>query len=135
VLNQNASVSIKLTSRYNDKLESELQGVQAQSISLHEKCKKLEETIQRVATNTIDYTRKQANKEWFDEECSTVNEEKNAARERAIKINSRGAKNAYKLARTKARRLFRKKARQLDEEALIEIERHRSIQDSRKFYK
>jgi hypothetical protein len=31
--------------------------------------------------------------------------------------------------------LFRKKARQLDEEALIEIERHRSIQDSRNFYK
>jgi hypothetical protein len=29
----------------------------------------------------------------------------------------------------------RKKVRQLDEEALIEIERHRSIQDSRKFYK
>jgi hypothetical protein len=28
-----------------------------------------------------------------------------------------------------------KKARQLDEEALIDIERHRSIQDSRKFYK
>jgi hypothetical protein len=32
-------------------------------------------------------------------------------------------------------RLFRKKARQLDKEALIEIERHRSIKDSRKFYK
>jgi hypothetical protein len=31
--------------------------------------------------------------------------------------------------------LFRKKARQHDEEALIEIERHRSIQDSRKFHK
>jgi hypothetical protein len=62
-----------------------------------------------------------------------VNEEKNAARERAIQIKTRGAKNAYKLART--RRLFRKKAKQLDEEALIEIERHRSIQDSRKFYK
>jgi hypothetical protein len=51
---------------------------------LDEKCKKLEETIQRVATNTIGYTRKQANKEWFDEECTMVNEEKNAARERAI---------------------------------------------------
>jgi hypothetical protein len=46
--------------------------------------KKLEETIQRVATNIIGYTRKQANKEWFDEECAEVNEEKNAARERAI---------------------------------------------------
>jgi hypothetical protein len=50
-----------------------------------------------------------------------VNEEKNAARERAIQTKTRGAKNAYKLARTKERRLFRKKARQLDEEDLIEI--------------
>jgi hypothetical protein len=64
-----------------------------------------------------------------------VNEKKNAAGERAIQIKTRGAKNAYKLARTKERRLFRKKARQLGEEHLIEIERHRSIQDSRKFYK
>jgi hypothetical protein len=103
---------------------------------LDEKCKKLEETIQRVATNTIGYTRKQANNEWFDEECAEVNEEKNAARERAIhQNNTTGGKNAYKLARTKERRLFRKKARQLDEEALIESERHRRTQDSRKFYK
>jgi hypothetical protein len=50
-----------------------------------------------------------------------VNDEKNTARERAIQTNTREAKNAYKLARTK--------------EALIEIERLRSIQDSRKFYK
>jgi hypothetical protein len=89
---------------------------------LDEICLKLEETIQKVATNTIGYTRKQANKEWFDEECAKVNEERNAARERAIQNNTRGAKKAYKLARTKERRLFRKKARQLDEEALIEIE-------------
>jgi hypothetical protein len=101
---------------------------------LDEKCEKLEETIQRVATNTIGY-RKQANKEWFDEECAKVNEEKNAPRERAIQNNIRGAKNAYKLARTKERRLFRNRAKQLDENALIEIERHWSIQDSRKFYK
>jgi hypothetical protein len=57
------------------------------------------------------------------------------SRERVIQIKTRGAKNAYKLARTKERRLFRKKARQLDEEASIEIEQHRSIQVSRKFYK
>jgi hypothetical protein len=109
--------------------------VAAQPLSLDEKCKKLEETIQRVATNTIGYTRKQANKDWFDEECAKVNEEKNAARERAIQNNTRRAKNAYKLSRKKERSLFRKKARQLDEEATIGIERHRIIQDSRKFYK
>jgi hypothetical protein len=50
---------------------------------LDEKCKKLKETIQRVATNTIGCTRKQANKEWFDEECAIENEEKNARHQRA----------------------------------------------------
>jgi hypothetical protein len=38
---------------------------------LDEKCKKkLEETIQRVATNINGYTINQASKEWFDEECA-----------------------------------------------------------------
>jgi hypothetical protein len=78
---------------------------------LDEKCKKLEETTQRVATNTIGYTRIQANKEWFDKKSAKGDEEKNAARERAIQAKTRGAKNAYKLTRTKERRLFRKKAR------------------------
>jgi hypothetical protein len=45
----------------------------------------------------------------------------NAAREQTIQIKTREAKNANKLAWTKKRRLFREKARQLDEEALIEI--------------
>jgi hypothetical protein len=63
-----------VASRYYDELESELQGVQVQPQSLDEKCKKLEETIQRVATNTIGYTRKQANKEWFDEKCAKARE-------------------------------------------------------------
>jgi hypothetical protein len=39
-----------------------------------------------------------------------MNEEKNATREQAIQNNARGAKNVYKLARTKERRLSRKKA-------------------------
>jgi hypothetical protein len=103
-----------VASRYYDELESELQGVQAQPLSLDEKCKKLKELIQRVATNTIGYARKQANKEWFNEECAKGNEEKNAARERAIQTKTRGVKSAYKLAWTRERGLFRKKARQLN---------------------
>jgi hypothetical protein len=47
-----------VVSRYDDELDSELQGVQAQPLSLDEKCKKTAETIQRVATNTIGYTDK-----------------------------------------------------------------------------
>jgi hypothetical protein len=83
-----------VASRYYDELESELQGVQAQQLSLDEKCKKLEEIIQRVATNTIGYTRKQANER---------------VRERVIQIKTRGVKNAFKLARTKERRLLKKR--------------------------
>jgi hypothetical protein len=47
-----------VASRYYDELESELQGVQAQPLSFDAKSKKLEETIQRVTTNTIDYTKR-----------------------------------------------------------------------------
>jgi hypothetical protein len=36
--------------------------VQVEPLNLDKKCKKLEETIQRVATNTIGYTRKRTNK-------------------------------------------------------------------------
>jgi hypothetical protein len=46
-----------VATRFYDEFESELQGVQAQPLSLDEKCKKLEDTIHRVATNTIGYTR------------------------------------------------------------------------------
>jgi hypothetical protein len=77
----------------------------------------------------------QAGKEWFDEECEKVNEEKNACRANAIHRRTKAAKEIYRQARSKERNLFKEKSRQLDEEALIEIERHRSIQDSRKFYK
>jgi hypothetical protein len=95
--------------------------VQAQPLNLGEKCKKLEETIQKIATNTIGYTRKQANKKWFDGDSAKVNEGKNAARKRAIQIKTRGAKHAFKLARTKERHFSEKKTKQLDEEALIKI--------------
>jgi hypothetical protein len=46
---------------------------------------------------------------------------KERRRELAIQIKTREAKNANKLPLTKERRLFRKKAKQLDEEASIEI--------------
>jgi hypothetical protein len=63
--------------------------------------KKLKETIQRVATNTIYCTRKQANKEWFAKKCAEVNEEKTPPESEPSKTTP---------AQTKERCLFRKKA-------------------------
>jgi hypothetical protein len=38
---------------------------------------------------TEGYKHKQEKKEWFDEECGTVNEDKNRARPRAIQIKNK----------------------------------------------
>jgi hypothetical protein len=44
------------------------------------KVKQIAEAVRKFAINTIGYARKQAGKEWFDEECEQVNEEKNACK-------------------------------------------------------
>jgi hypothetical protein len=94
--------------------------------------KKMEETIQRAATNTIGYTKKQATKKWFPRSVKRCTRKKTPPESEPSKIT---AEEPKVLTFGQQRRLFRKKAKQLDGEALIEIERHRSIQDSRKFYK
>jgi hypothetical protein len=54
---------------------------------------------------------KQAYKEWFDEECAEVNEEKNAARERAIQNNTRGPKKSLQTSPDKREAFVQKKPR------------------------
>lgn len=54
----------------------------SQSPSLDKKLQRIEEVIRKVATNPSGYNREQASKEWFDEECKKVDEEKNACRAR-----------------------------------------------------
>jgi hypothetical protein len=54
----------------------------------------------------LGYLRKQEKKEWFDEECATVNEEKNCARARAAKLT---AMNEYRQTRRRGKHRFRKK--------------------------
>jgi hypothetical protein len=51
-----------------------------------------------------------------------MNEEKNACRANAIHRRTRATKDKYTQAQSKERNLFKVKPRQLDEEALIEIE-------------
>jgi hypothetical protein len=93
-------------------------------LSLDNKWKRMEEAVGKVATNTIGYTRKQVRKEWFDEECEKVNEDKKACRANAIQRKREQEKNKYNQARPKEMNLFKEKSRQLDDEALIKIGSH-----------
>ena len=126
-----------VATRYHDELEAELQGAGGpEPLSLDEQWKRTEQAVRKVAEENIGYARKQTEKDWFDEECLEVNERKNAARAQAIgRMATRSMNNTYKQIRAEERYLFRRKKWQLDEEALIEVERHRSVQDTRKFYK
>jgi hypothetical protein len=115
---------------YHHELEAKLSGAsESEPLSLDGNWKRMEEAAWKVATNIIGYTRKQAGKEWFGEECEKVHEEKNACRANTVKRRTRTPKNKYRQARLKERILFKETSRQFDEEALIEIERQRSIQD------
>jgi hypothetical protein len=71
-------------------LETELScASEPEPLSLDNKWKGIEETVRKVTTNDMDYSRKQAGKEWFDEECEKVKEEKNACRANAIQREQR----------------------------------------------
>jgi hypothetical protein len=92
-----------------------------------------EEKIKKVAVTTLGYAWKQENKEWFVEECTTVIEKKNCPRPRTIQIQNRTI--ASRLTSMNKYRQAEIKKRQLDDQPLIEIKQHHSVQDSRKFYK
>jgi hypothetical protein len=76
-----------VTKRYHDELETEL------CLRSVMESERTESAVQKVAENTIGYKRKQARNDWFDEECEMVNENKNAARARAIGFKTRFNKN------------------------------------------
>jgi hypothetical protein len=84
---------------------------------LNDKWKRIETAIRKVAEKTIGYSRRQVRSKWFNEECGVVNDEKNT------------------LARSRQRYLFSREKRQLKEEASIEVERFRTIQELRQFDK
>jgi hypothetical protein len=53
---------------YHHELEGELSSAsEPEPLSLNDKWNRMEEAVQKVATSTIGYTRKQAEKEWFYE--------------------------------------------------------------------
>jgi hypothetical protein len=83
---------LNVATMYRHELEAKLSGAsEPEPLKLDNKCKRMEEAGRKVATNTIDFTRKQAGKECLD------------AIQRRMRATS-------------------EKLRQLDEEALIEIE-------------
>jgi hypothetical protein len=93
---------------YRHKLEAELSGVsEPEPLSLEDKWKRMGGAVRKEATITMGYTRKQAGKEWFGEDCEKVKEDKNACGTNDTQIRPRTAIVEYRQARSKKRHLSR----------------------------
>jgi hypothetical protein len=77
---------------YHHELEAELSDA-AVITKLGRQMKGMEEAVQKVATNTIGYIKKQARKEWFDKEWEKMNEGNDACRAINIQRRTRTANN------------------------------------------
>jgi hypothetical protein len=73
---------------HRHELEAELSGKsEPEPLSLDDKWKRMQEAVRKVETNAIGYSRKQAGKEWFDEDWEKVNNEKTACNANATERN------------------------------------------------
>ncbi|XP_062717045.1 uncharacterized protein LOC134292171 [Aedes albopictus] len=90
--------------------------------------------INDAAESTIGYVERNRRNEWFDEECRTVLEEKNAARAVMLQQGTRQNVERYKQKRKQQTRLFREKKRRLEEAECEEMELLCRSQETRKFY-
>lgn len=77
----------------------------------------------------------QGNKNWFDEECRRVIENKNKARLQMLQDETGDRVARYIEQRKKCKKLLRKKKREFDEQVVIKLEEKFRKKDVRELYK
>ena len=97
--------------------------------------KQLSDALKQEAERIIGYQSPNDFKTWFDDECAKVTDEKNEARDKLLNNNTRSAALHYKRLRKIEKRVHRQKKREFNDRTLSELERLRSANESRKYYK
>ena len=99
----------------------------------------MSDVIKEEATNTLGFQSPNDFNTWFDGECADVTERKNTARLEKEKARTREQKEManerYRNLRREEKRLHRRKKKEHEDRTLSELERLRSANESRKFYK
>lgn len=73
-------------------------------------------------------------KEWFDEECKSINEEQKEAKRIALNSPTTENKEKYKELRRKSKKIMRQKKRKLEQEKLDQLEDNRRTNNIRDFH-
>jgi hypothetical protein len=121
-----------LKQQYQREIQSKLEE-EEEGESIEEEWKRIEEVVKKTAEEKLGEKRLVRN-EWFDQECREVIDEKNKAREKIIKRETRGNCEKYKQLRLKANRICKRKKRERLKEEIEEIEILNQGSDIKKFY-
>ncbi|XP_055855997.1 uncharacterized protein LOC129919171 [Episyrphus balteatus] len=93
-----------------------------------------QEAIRDAASEVLGFTRPPQRNPWFDDECRQAHVAKQKAYKAALHRRTRAANELYKRKRTEEHRLLRRKKRQHEKEAIVEIEGCYNRNEVRKFY-
>jgi len=97
-------------------------------MELLKKC--VSETEQKVLVQEIG----KRNGDWYDGECISIGQEKDAARMKLLSRNTRQNRELYKQKRREACRLYRRKKRKKINKQIADIQNQNSSKEYRKFY-
>jgi len=95
----------------------------------------LEKAIKVVAEEIIGETKYKKNEEWFEEECATFIREKNKARQRMLKKETRSNYEEYQERRRETNRICKRKKGENMKKQLEEINQLNEQNERHKFYK
>ena len=122
--------------QFAEKLEEKIiSGMVNEQLDINETWNQIRRNVESTAAETIGKRTGRGRNHWFDIECQQALDAKNTARLKNLGRSTRAGVDEYRSKRDFARKLFRKKKRQQQREVLVEIERFRSQNQSRKLYR
>jgi hypothetical protein len=95
----------------------------------------IKEILITSAQNIIGEKQNKRNKEWYDQECQEITEEKWEARLKRIQCNTRANQEEYNRQRTAAARVCHRKKRKVLERKVDETVEHYTKNEGKKYYK
>jgi hypothetical protein len=103
-------------------------------IDIEYEWKTIKEAISNAAQSVLGKTVRQEKKPWYDEECRRAVQRRNEVRLKMINRSTRANTEEYKLARSEARSVCRRKKQDYEKLQLEKIEESYNKKEVRKFY-
>ena len=107
----------------------------SEQLNINDKWNQIRHNVECTAAETIGKRTGRKRNHWFDNECQEALNEQNAARLKTMGRVTRAGLDQYRSKRNFARKLFRLKKRQQEREVLVEIERFKNQNETRKLYR